>query len=466
MVVKKSRIKRILAFLIGLLAVQNVIYVFKISNTYIDIELFLGFAALFFLLIIDNRSVVEALKNTDRSLKWYLLSIGFSLVYLINYSVFNSGTRVISFLNGLISLFLSLSVYYCVIILRRYRMLIVKGLWIGLVINTFVSLLQLVMFNAGSYFSLYDYFPEDFYYVSIKWGVPGTVHLSEIQEWLIYSYRASGLYLECSYFVASMTSVLIFCWSYRKRKITDYIILIILTILIMMSGSGNFIIYITMLTFYFMYRFLNNLKKSGDFALSKKYAFMIFLVIVGVIIIALVFDEKTLDLSKVDKGIEDSISGFNAHDSGNNERLTFMIAAFHLYLTYPVGVGYNMASNALRAYSSTYAAFNYLLTVLIEIGPVGLIAYLNLWYRNIIGVIKKVEMPKKAIFIGLISMIMFQIANGTGFTPIVWVLLGITKAERMEKNICIAEAERMEKNICIAEVERMDKINCIAGINK
>lgn len=430
MIVRKSRIKQIISYLIGLLAVQNVIYVFKISNTYINIELFLGFISIMFLMMFDRKALFEALRKTDKSLKWYLLSIVLSFLFLINYAMFNQGTRIISFFNGLISLFLSLSVYYSVIVYRRYRLSIVKGLWHGLIINTIVSILQLVMFNIGSYFSLYDWFPEEFYYVSIKWGMPGTVHLSDIQEWLIYSYRASGLYLECSYFVASMTCVLIICWSYRKAKIVDYFLLFVLTILISMSGSGNLVIYVAILLMYFSYTFISKININRYFGISK---YSVFIIVGALLVIAFAIEEKYIDLTEIISGIEESVLGVNISDEGNNERLTFMIAAFHFYLTYPIGVGYNMASNALRAYSSTYAAFNYFLTVLIELGPIGLLAYLNLWQKNITGVIKNIELPRRAIFIGLLAAIFFQFANGTGFTHIVWVLLGLSQAERIDK---------------------------------
>lgn len=429
MIVRKSQIKRIVSYFIGLFAVQNVIYAFKISNTYINIELLLGFISVILLLLIDPKSLFEAVNKTEKSLKWYLLSIGISFLYLINYSAFNPGTRIISFFNGLIALFLSLSLYYCIIALRKNRLLMIKGLWHGLIINTIVSILQLIMFNSGSYFSLYDLFPEDYYYVSIKWGMPGTLHLSNIQEWLIYSYRASGLYLECSYFVASMTCVLIFCWSYRKAKTFDYAIFLILTILIAMSGSGNFVIYSVIFVIYFSYILANKAHIHKKMIVSKKKILIILMAVFGFFCL---FENGLMDLSSLVEGIEESIVGAKISDEGNNERLTFMIAAFHFYLTYPVGVGYNMASNALRSYSSTYAAFNYFLTVLIELGPVGLVAYLNLWYKNIIGVIKKVEPPRKAIFIGLLAAIIFQFANGTGFTHLIWVLLGITQSERLD----------------------------------
>lgn len=438
MIVRKSKIKRFLAYLLGLLAVQNVIYVFKVSNTYINVELFLGFVSLLILWAIDSKTLLEAIRKTDKSLRWYLLSIGLSIIYLINYSAFNPGTRIISFLNGIISLMLSLSVYYSIVALRKYNSLIIEGLWHGIIINTIVSVLQLVMFYAGSYFSLYDLFPEDVYYVSIKWGTPGTIHLSDIQEWLIYSYRASGLYLECSYFVASMICVIIFCLSYKKVKTFDYIVLAVLTVLIAMSGSGNFIIYIAMLIMYFAYSSILK-RRTNNMKIGKKQ--VISLVIgagIVLLVVPYILENSIIDINEITNGINESIIGVNIKDEGNSERLTFMIAAFQFYLTYPIGVGYNMASNALRTFSSTYAAFNYFLTVLIELGPIGLVAYLNLWVSNIKGVYKKVEPPKKAIIIGLLSIIIFQFANGTGFTHIVWVLLGVSKAERMKKSNCMS----------------------------
>lgn len=437
MIVKKTKIKRSLAYLIGLFAVQNVIYVFKISNTYINVELFLGFISILFLLVFSPKLLYEALHRTDNALRWYLLSIGLSFVYLVNYAAFNPGTRIISFFMGLISLTLSLSVYYSVISLRLYRPFIIKGLWHGFVINIIVSVLQLVMFNMGSYFSLYDIFPEDFYYVSIKWGMPGTAHLADIREWLIYSYRASGLYLECSYFVASMTCVIIFCWSYRKNRAIDYILMFLLTILIAMSGSGNFVIYFAMLILFFVYFFVSRPKSYQPIEKARIIIVASLVFFVGIIMVFYAAEKKIVDLDIIIAGIEESLLGANIKDEGNSERLTFMLSAIRLYFTYPIGVGYNMASNALRTYSSTYAAFNYFLTVLIELGPIGLVAYLNLWYRNIMEVIKKIEHPRKAIFIGLLAMIIFQFANGTGFTHIVWVLLGIVQSERMDKMMVI-----------------------------
>ena len=251
--------ERAMAYWLGLLSTQGIIYVFKVGNTYINIELLVGLMAFVLLTLRHSGEMIGQIKKTDTTIKVYLLSILISFVDVVIYFLQDRSIKVQSYFNGLVMLMLSIMIYYSIILLKKYQMAVIKGIWHGLIINVIVSALQYIFFQRGSYFTLNDLFPQNGFYISIPWTVAQTK--SYDPHWLIYSYRAQGMFLEASYFVSALTTIILMlaAFEFKKNSFSKIIITIIAVFLSLISSSGNFVV----LTFGILVYWLTTRKRTG-----------------------------------------------------------------------------------------------------------------------------------------------------------------------------------------------------------
>lgn len=409
------------AYLLGLFATQNVVYLFTIGNTKINIEWITAFLIFFTFCISKPNKVIKTILSTPKEMKYYIISIFFSIVSAIFYLAFSKNNFITSFFTGIIALFLNLCIFFDCILLKHYKKSIIKGLYHGFILNVFFSIMQYIAFNNGTFLTLYSYFPQDAFYVSIPWTKAHI--LSANQDYLIYSYRAMGFFLECSYFVAHMTALILLIFTYKKNNVLFYILTISITFLIALSGSGNFIIFLFgLILYYFISK--KKVKKLSKNKLAKRLGFIFILLFV------VLFLSSRINITDLTDMLKLSFDGANIKDSSNNERFSFMMSALSLCLKYPLGVGYNIASKALIAYSGAHASFNYWITVFLELGPLGLICYIYMMWINSINCIKEKNIIINKLGIILLIMWFYQFANGTGFTPIIWIILSLIFIEK------------------------------------
>ena len=414
------------AYLLGLLSTQGIIYLFKVSNTYINIELVVGLVTFGILFLKHPGKLLGRMKTTDTAIKIYLLSVLISLIYVMVYFFQDSSIKVQSYFNGLIMLALSMAIYYSVILLERYQRTIIKGIWHGLVVNVVISVLQYVYFQQGSYFTFNDLFPQNGFYISIPWTVAQTK--SYDPHWLIYSYRAQGMFLETSYFVSALTTIILLLAAFEYKKNSYFKTGIILTALFLslMSSSGNFVILALGLLLYWF------ASKDKRMVLTRKQ--LIFYIIIFYAVLFCVFylvsqNESGFSMETLVNNLLESFDGISVSSGGNQTRVSFMLAAIQLFLENPLGVGYNMSSTVLKSVGSTYATFSYILTVLLEMGVFGVIAYLYFVLSHVKRMISIHSKVSKGLAVSIFVTWLFQIANGTGFTYLFWILLAFAKIE-------------------------------------
>ena len=81
------------------------------------------------------------------------------------------------------------------------------------------------------------------------------------------------------------------------------------------------------------------------------------------------------------------------------------------WLYYPIGVGYNNAAKFLLNTATSHSTFNYPLSILLETGIFGLIAYLWSFYKNI--KIAKRNGNQYAV-VAMIILFLIQFGSGQG----------------------------------------------------
>lgn len=195
-----SKVREIFIFVFALSLCQNVIYVMKIGNTYLNICQVLAVLYVFGTLL--QKGKIGYIKKSIRLLHYqplfvcFALSIFLSVITLLFYPGENYFVNTIK---GLIVLSTSIAVCGSTYNLA-FDKVFLRGLIAGYFINVIFSALQYVSFNSGGMpVTLAYFFPQNFYYVCMQWA-QNVLEITSMEA-SIYSYRASGLFLECSHYV-------------------------------------------------------------------------------------------------------------------------------------------------------------------------------------------------------------------------------------------------------------------------
>ncbi len=144
----------VMAFLIGLLSANNILYVFVVGSTPIyTINVFCVIC--FVVLTIIEGGKIPVFSNIPVSLKVLLFFIVLSFLPVI---LFNRQYTYRWFV-GIISLILSLVVIYVVMWLEDYHRYIYIGVAVGIIINAAFTLYTYILYQQGIMFTLSDYFP-------------------------------------------------------------------------------------------------------------------------------------------------------------------------------------------------------------------------------------------------------------------------------------------------------------------
>lgn len=440
----RTRPWSIVAFVFGFSFLQGIVYVAKVGNLYVDAVYPVAVMALAAKLIFDPKRTVGKLEVCFcRRMLPFLLVIALSGVLAFISCVTHQGVQISSYLNGLVVLTVSLCVYFAVIAYCDQIKYIVRGLWVGLLVNIVISFMQYAAFQAGTAFTFYDIFPQPAFYISVPWGAGGA--WAENIKYLVYSFRAQGLYLEVSYFVGAATIVYIAVSSFIQINGTLRVIaLVALLFLFGMSGTGNLILFVGFVIAAYVVRLSFDGGRVG--LLERKRSgiewMLTLLLLGGCLVFALlsITDAETIrgavDFDVFSKGWSDGIASSNLSDADNSERLAYMLNAVAEFTRYPWGGGYNMAPTLTFADYGTNTTFSYVLTLLVELGPFGLVAYLYFIGSMVVGLAGR-RGPRRAdaavLSVAVLALFAFQVANGIGLTPLAWCVFALASIELYDK---------------------------------
>lgn len=456
---ESTRPWNIFAFVLGFSFLQGIVYVAKVGNLYVDVVYLVAMVALVVKLIFDPKHTVGKLEACFcRRMLPFLLVVALSGALALMSCVTHQGVKISPYLNGLVVLAVSLCVYFAVIAYRDQIEFIVRGLWVGLLVNVIVSFMQYAAFQAGTAFTLYDLFPQPAFYISVPWGAGGA--WAGNIKYLVYSFRAQGLYLEVSYFVGAATIVYITAPSFIKTNGTfRAIVLVTLLFLFGMSSTGNLILFIGFIMVACLIRlnFNGGLRGMLERKRSRIEWMLMLLFLMGCLMAAFLFFYNagailnTADFDVFSKGWTDGIASSNLSDADNSERLTYMLNAAAEFARYPWGGGYNMAPALTFADYGTNTTFSYVLTLLVELGPIGLATYLYFIGSLVVGLTERKGSRRAdgtALSVAVLALFAFQVANGIGLTPLAWCVFALASIklydEKKERggNVHGIESER------------------------
>lgn len=414
-------VKAVFAYLIGLLTCQNVMYAFKIGNTYINI------------LYILTMYIVgwHGIKNCERTInylnKWakcFFVVILFSFFTASIYTMVGVLDSISVYFKGLVSLFLGLSVYISTILLKEYKDKLICGLWHGFVINVIVSGLQYIMFRNGSYFSLYRIFPQESFQVCTSWaiGQSGVVGTSAI-----FFYRASGMFLETSYYLCYAAVMLLPLCVLVRKSVAKYFVIVLFYFFALYSASGNIVVLILLPIVWFVLKIKRGAKKESLEIKRKNIVAFLMLVLICIVVAQKMI--RNVDWSSFNAMLNEGIRTARLSDKTNYTRFSTMFAAFSLIPKYPFGVGYNYSPMLLLHENGLAAVFNYFATISLELSVVGLIVYALSYISRIRKLLLIRTDLSMALVFSLFSILVFQFANGIGLTSYVWTVLALCDLE-------------------------------------
>lgn len=424
-------IQNAIAFLLGMVASQNVVYVFKISNTYIN--LFQAFAAIVLTLNLFTRpqKINRSFQCVDKYFRLFWILCFVSGVQFVIINVLFLNLRITSYFSGIVTYTLALMYYMCIILYKDQLHSVIRGLYAGFIINILICFLQLYFFSRGSFFSLYQFFPQEFYYVSIPWESRNKLSSNSS---LIYSYRATGMFLETSHFISYLSIIILIFVTRIKKSVSQIILILLISIFVLISGSGTFLAYILSFAIYMVLIcifFGRNVISRGSYI--KIIAGILAIIIAGALLGNKIMS-SVFHLNNITDYFFTSLQTASLLNSDNSTRLTYMVNALKAIEKYPFGVGCNMAPTLLNTLYGTYSTFNYFLSILLELGPLGIIVYCTFLLKNIIYEIKyALDKYDIALATSMIVIGVLQFANGIGLTSYVLLLFALCRIRIMER---------------------------------
>lgn len=161
----------VIVFLFGLSLTSDVIYVAMIGNTPVYGGYLFGLILLIYYLLKDRGCIqVEYMHKSV----WAFMGIAMCslLISLINVFVGLAPEEApFAVLRGLIVLLCGLAIYYVAVRLGSLVRWLLIGITCGLIANGILSLVQQAAFAAGSYISLYRYFPQEHFYIAASYNI-------------------------------------------------------------------------------------------------------------------------------------------------------------------------------------------------------------------------------------------------------------------------------------------------------
>lgn len=436
----------IIAFVLGLSFLQGVVYITKVGNLYVDIAYLVGALAFIIRAISDPKGTVDKLEHYFfRGLSPFLILIAVSGFLALLSCLNHPGVQVNPYLNGLVVLAASLCIYFAVIAYSEYSKFIAWGLWVGLLINIVVSFMQYAAFQSGTAFTFYNVFPQPAFYISVPWGAASP--WAENVKYLVYTFRAQGLYLEVSYFVGAATIVYLAATSLIDINGTlKTVVFVALLFLFGLSSTGNLVLFIGFIFLAYLIRMGAHDRTKG-FCMRKRsgveWLTVLLLLMCATAILIVSFSDingflNSINFDVLSKGWTEGMASSDLSASDNRIRLEYMLNALSEFSRYPWGGGYNMAPALTFADYGTHATFSYVLTLLVELGPLGLITYVYFIGGLMVGLHannERRQADRVRLTISVLALFAFQVANGLGLSPLAWCIFGLASIEQ-KRSLC------------------------------
>ena len=399
---KTSKGDAVLAFLLGISVCEGISMMFSVGNTSFSFaEVFSPLVFLFFCLTRLNE-IVGFVRKIPIGFKLFAIIIVLSVIPGVVY--FSSIAVMSRYVVGLISLFIVLTMAANIYVLKQSRDCVVKGLLIGVVLNTLFSIICYISFTRGEVITLSTVFPHPSFFV------PG------------YNFRAQGFFLEPSHYIRFIATVLLVVVSQSKVKsfVSKALFFVMLLLVLALSTSGTVVILAVGVAIFAMMR-------KNDRNPIYRIILAILITAIALLVYFAVFGSDSLKLSGL---VGKILSGADISSEGNSERYNAMIESLGYIGGALIGCGWNMVGTLFDFHGSkTVAAFSDVLEMTLELGIVGVFVYAISIISLILRLLRKKSDYSIALALSVAMIFAIQIGTDYAFNSCIMLLFGLTIAE-------------------------------------
>lgn len=431
--VRRKRWLKAAMALFGLSLSTNVVYAFIVGSTCIYIGYVFALILCGYLFFSDRSKGGAKLDLVDGSI-WVFVAVACLSIFPATIYAFSAQLPLetpLVVMRGLVVLLCGVAVYYAVVRLADYSKYVVIGMAIGIVVNGFVSLLQMIAYNSGSFFTLYYLFPQSSFSVSADWSIWGT--LPEGADGLP-TFRAQGLFLEASHLMVFLACLAPVAFVSLRSIVAKTGVLIATMFCCITSLSPN-VLFILVASTWLLLSYLNR-SNSKELRLRRGWVLVaIVAVFVLACVVVLHLDFIASAFSSVISSIAD-LNVFTSSDTGTMDRWESMLKALSACMQYPLGAGWNTESIVLAYEVGEVASHSYLIRLLLEVGIIGVIAYFVLIARHCKALLSRnSNIEDLAVGVAVLILLVCQATNGMTLVPWAWALMGLSSiaTKRIER---------------------------------
>lgn len=423
---------RVAAFLLGMFSTMGCVYVFSIGDSSVSISLAFAMVCLVGMLVFRKEADGMA-AGIDRSVILFLaIALCSSVVTLVLCvtGVFPDEALPVPF-RGYAVLVCCIAQYYVTVRLYGYRDFIIRGLVTGIIASFVLSILAFLSFERGTWFSLYTIFPQPSFAVAAPYASWGTIPEGAGK---IAQYRPQGFFLECSHLMIFLIGLMPLAIYSAKSKSSKTVLMIFAAFACVTSKSPNALFLLAEALI--LWRVIGNRKALTKSERRIDHAVILIILTCFLACSLVVVENPSIladSITQLGTAIAD-LDVVNSTDGGTSERWDYMQKGALLLGAFPFGAGYNTETFLLTLHygDEVVSTHTLVLKLLLEVGPLGLAAYVYMIARHSICLLKKTCTTRQRIIgLGVLFMAFCQFTNGVAIAPWMWMLLGMAHAERL-----------------------------------
>ncbi len=414
----------IMYIFLGVFSATNITYALKIGNTYLSYIVLLSLILVVYNSLFPNR--LSNLKLMDNSLILFLAIVFISILQILIYSTEISGL-VDKYFKGIIALGMNMLIYFAVIMRPDQKNAVIKGIIIGFTLNIC--------------FSLYQYFGniKGFPFTNLSSFFPQGDYGNE----LVYFNYVSGFFLEPAHLLKFLCGSFLIWLVYLKTSYLKTIILLITLFVLLISTSSLVVVLLLGTIIFYIILYLKDMDrkvfKYQKLQLDIQKIIGILILWILILSISLFVNwEYLMDSFNFERYVNFIVDGLNlSSNSASSVRITSVTNAFSLIFQYPVGAGFNSSATLMLINFPNSivggATFNGLITILLELGIIGLISYIYIFLKSIHQLCgENISKYEIALAVSILTAVIATNLEGAIFSELIWVLLGLSTVSKVK----------------------------------
>lgn len=381
----------LIPFLYGVLATNNIVYLFVVGNTPIMLTNFVAFLIIVLTYLTNSKKVVLAIRDIPIGLKIWCVCALLSVVQVLIYHP----TYLYQWFVGIIEMALNICVLLMVLIYRKKLDDILKGVSVGLIFNFVRIGYELLNYRMGKIANFSEIYP----YSDILVNYIGN------------AFRGEGFFREPGHLMrfTVLFAIPLIVIAKRKSKVAFYLILIIIGSIFASTLSASLLIFVFGLIIYFIF--------AGNMTSKQVIKYGIGIFLITTIIVVAYFNVGFIKIF-LDRLLFSTGNAF-AEDKSNSTRLMGMSYALTLIKEYPIlGSGWNTLTPLFKKFgfygkNTVLGSYSYALTLFEQLG-LGAVAYFYFMIKNAVENLKCHD--ELSVAFGASMIMAFFMTISTDFT--------------------------------------------------